>query len=292
MTEVGPLARCLLAHPRDIWADQATVDAGWRALGFRDRPDFARACDEYEALLSLLDPSGEVETVFLGEEEGLTLDAIYARDGSVWSPRGAIPCAMGKGARAAEPDAQRRVFERAGIPVAGEIGGGARLEGGDVVWLGERTVAVGIGYRSDPEGARQLAALLGPDIEVLDVHLPHWRGPGDVFHMMSILSPIAEDVALVYSPLMPATFRTTLLERGFALVEVPEEELDMGPNALAVSPRRCILEAANVRTRVRLEAAGVEVLAYDGAEISRKGMGGPTCLTRPLGRQPVAEPGP
>jgi len=285
MSEVAPLERCLLAHPRDLWVDQPSVDAAWRGLAFRGPPDFGRACDEYDMLLELICGAGEVERIFLPHGAGLTLDAIYARDASVWTPRGAVLCAMGKSARMAEPAAQRDTLERAGVPIAGEVVGEGRLEGGDVVWLDGGTVAVGVGYRTNAEGARQLGALLGPGIRVLEVHLPHWRGPGDVFHLMSILSPLADDLALVYSPLMPVNFRTTLLERGFALVEVPDEELDMGPNALAVAPGVCVLEAANVETRRRLEDAGVEVLAYEGAEISRKGMGGPTCLTRPLGRR-------
>jgi N-dimethylarginine dimethylaminohydrolase len=286
MSEVAALERCLLVHPRDAWRDQPFVDEGWRALGFTARPDFGRACDEYEAFLSLLAEAPGLECVFVPCGEGLTLDAVYARDASVCTPRGAVLCAMGKGARRSEPEVQRSVLETAGVTVAGAVGADGRMEGGDVVWLDSRTVAVGIGYRTNAEGCRQLAALLGDGIEVLEVHLPHWRGPGDVFHLMSVLSPIDDDLALVYSPLMSATFRMELLERGFDLVEVPDEELEMGPNALAIAPRRCILEGANVRTRRRLEAAGVEVLVYEGREISRKGMGGPTCLTRPLERSP------
>jgi N-dimethylarginine dimethylaminohydrolase len=223
---------------------------------------------------------------YLSPAAGLTLDAIYVRDASIVSARGAVLCRMGKNARSAEPPAQRRAFERLGVPVLGEIGGSGRIEGGDVVWLDRSTLAVGLGYRTNEEGVRQLADLLGPDVEIVPVHLPHWRGPGDVFHLMSIISPLDDDLALVYSPLMPVTFRTELLDRGFGLVEVPEEELDMGPNSLALGPRRCLLEAANPRTRRRLEAAGVEVLIYEGGEISRKGLGGPTCLTRPLERGP------
>jgi N-dimethylarginine dimethylaminohydrolase len=197
-----------------------------------------------------------------------------------------ILCAMGKPQRTGEPAAQESAFAAWGIPVAGRIEPPGRLEGGDVVWLGPRSVAVGRGYRTNDEGIRQLRRLLGDTIDELIVApLPHWRGPGDVFHLMSILSPVAHDLAVVYSPLMPIPFRERLLGRGLELVEVPDEELDsMGANVLALAPRQALMVSGNPRTRARLEQAGVQVLEYPGREISLKGGGGPTCLTRPVVR--------
>ena len=286
-TETGALERCLLMHPEVAWVDQSRVDAGWRDLGFTGRPDLARAIDQYDRFVELLTADGAVPQ-WARPHDGLTLDAIYVRDASVVSDRGVVLCRMGKSARAREPRAQGREFERLGVPVLGRIRGEGRLEGGDVVWLDRTTLLVGLGYRTNADGARQLAELLGPSTDVHTYDLPHWRGPGDVFHLMSVLSPVADDLALVYSPLMPARLRTDLRDRGVDLVEVPDEELAMGPNGVAIAPRRVLLEAANVETRRRLEAAGVEVLPYDGSEISRKGLGGPTCLTRPLVRAPNA----
>ena len=156
------------------------------------------------------------------------------------------------------------------------------------MWLDGRTIAVGRGYRTNDEGIRQLRALLGDSIdELIVVPLPHWRGPGDVFHLMSIISPVADDLAVVYSPLMPVPFRERLTERGVQLVDVPEEEFDsMGANVLAIAPRHAVMVAGNPRTRARLEASGVRVDEYAGGEISLKGGGGPTCLTRPIARVP------
>jgi N-dimethylarginine dimethylaminohydrolase len=157
-------------------------------------------------------------------------------------------------------------------------------ERGDVLWLDERTVVVGRGYRTNDAGISQFRDLLGTAVdEVIVVPLPHWRGPGDVFHLMSIISPVDHDLAVVYSPLMPVTFRELLLERGMSLVEVPDEEFaTMGANVLALGHRRALMLSGNPVTRRRLEAAGVEVMEYDGENISTKGGGGPTCLTRPL----------
>ena len=179
------------------------------------------------------------------------------------------------------------VLRDAGVPILGAIGGQGRLEGGDVAWLGPRTLAVGRGYRSNDEGIEQLRTLLGDAIdELIVVPLPHAKGPDDVFHLMSILSPIDLDLALVYSPLMPVPFRETLLERGIRLVEVPDEEFEsMGCNVLAVAPRRCLMLEGNPRTRSRLERVDAEVHVFEGEQISAKGAGGPTCLTRPLLRE-------
>ena len=102
---------------------------------------------------------------------------------------------------------------------------------------------------------------------------------------MSILSPVDKDLAVVYSPLTPVAFRNELLDRHYQLIEVPEQEFDsMGCNVLAIAPRQCILVNGNPRTRLALENAGCRVIEYQGAEISLKGGGGPTCLTRPLER--------
>jgi N-dimethylarginine dimethylaminohydrolase len=283
-SESLPLARVVVKHAREAFLDRARIEAEWRALNFTAAPDLARAIDEYDRWLALLSSSG-AQVLSLPASDEVTLDSIYARDASVVTPRGMLLCRMGKAARATESEAQARAFRAWGIPIAGAIEEPGRLEGGDLVWLDARTVAVGRGYRTNQDGIRQLRAQLGPDVEVIEVPLPHWRGPSDVFHLMSIVSPVDRDLAVVYAPLLPIPFRETLIERGYTLVDVPDEELgSMGANVLAIAPRRCIALDGNPETRRRLERAGAEVLVYDGIEISVKGGGGPTCLTRPIER--------
>ena len=177
-------------------------------------------------------------------------------------------------------------FESLDIPIIGRISSPGKLEGGDIVWIDNRTVAVGVGYRSNLEGILQLKQILSDDIdEIIPVHLPHWTGPADCLHLMSNVSPIDNDLYLVYSRLLPVSFREYLLGRGIKLVEVPDEEYDsMGCNVLAISPRKVIMINKNPITQQRLEAENVEVHTYDGSEISIKGSGGPTCLTRPFMR--------
>jgi len=282
LSEVGRLRRVALRRPREAFADQATIDSQWAPLGYTGRPHFRRAMVEFERFAAILEAGG-AELEFLPADPHLGIDSIYVRDAAIVGPRGLILCNMGKPARSAEPKANGNALARLGLPVVGAIEGDGRLEGGDVVWFDDRTLAVGRTYRTNDEGIRQLKDLVGPDVEVVVAPMPHYRGPGDVFHLMSVLSPVDHDLAVVYSPLLPIPFREWLIGRGTRLIEVPEEEFDsMGCNVLALAPRRCLMLSGNPKTRAALERAGVVVLEYDGDEISVKGQGGPTCLTRPL----------
>ena len=254
-------------------------------LNFTSPPNLQKAIAEYDRFQEIIASTG-AEIRWLPVRPGTGLDSIYVRDASVICDRGAIICNMGKPQRAWEPSAQEAAFREWGIPIAGEIRSPGRLEGGDVVWLDARTIAVGRGYRTNDEGIRQLKELLGSSVDdVIVVPLPHWKGAGDVFHLMSMISPVDHDLAVVYSPLLPVPFLETLLGRGMQLVEVPDGEFDsLGSNVLAIEPRRCVMAAGSPRTRRLLEAAGAQVHVYVGSEISLKGGGGPTCLTRPIER--------
>lgn len=281
-SEVAPIRHLILRHPRDAFGDADRIAAQWRALGYTAAPDFAGACAEFDRFTALIVACGAAVDLLDGQEGGL--DSLYVHDPVLISARGAILCKMGKPARAGEPAAFAPWLARRGVPVIGAIDGDGRLEGGDVVWLDPRTVAVGEGYRTNAAGIAQLRHILGDEIDTLvTVPLPHWRGPEEVLHLMSLLSPVDDDLAVAYPPLLPVPFLSWLAERGIRLVAVPEEEFaSMGCNVLAVAPRRCIMVAGNPRTQAALEAAGADVRTYDGREISLKGAGGPTCLTRPI----------
>jgi len=287
-SETGRLIKVIVKHARDAFMTEAKIDAEWRPLNYYSRPDLRDAIAEYDGFLAALAglvPGVEIE--MLAPDQGLTMDSIYPRDAAIACNKGMILCNMGKPARGSEPAAEQKLFAKAGIPIHGAIVGEGRLEGGDVAWIDEKTLAVGRGYRTNDEGIRQLSALLEAcDAEVVVMPLPHYKGPGDVFHLMSVLSPIDHDLALVYSPLMTVPFRERLLARGMRLVEVPDEEFEsMGCNVFAVAPGKCLMLDGNPVTAARLEKAGVEVRLYKGDEISRKGAGGPTCMTRPILRE-------
>jgi N-dimethylarginine dimethylaminohydrolase len=287
-TEFGRLTRVLLKHPREAFRNQQAIDAEWRALGFTAPPSLSRAIEQYDALIEIFRTAG-VQLDMLPAADHTTLDSIYVRDASIVSPRGIILCRMGKRLRSGEPAAQKAAYRSLGIPVVGEITDTACVEGGDVVWLDDHSLAVGHGYRTDAEGILQLRAILADAIdELIVVPLPHWRGPGGVLHLMSLISPVDRNLAVVYSPLLPVPFRQRLIARGYELVDVPDEEFEtMGTNVLALGPRDCLVLAGNPRTRDALERAGARVREYTGDDISVKGSGGPTCLTRPLARAPV-----
>ena len=287
LSETGRLTRVLVKHPRDAFVDDATIAREWQPLNYTSAPSLAKASAEYETFLQILRRGG-AQVDFLPRDASTNLDSIYARDASIVCDRGVILGRMGKRLRGNEPAAQQRAIRPLGIPIAGEIIEPGCVEGGDVVWLDDRTIAVGRGYRTNEEGILQLRALLGDSIDdLIVVPLPHWRGPGDVLHLMSLISPVDHDLAVVYSPLLPVPFRQALVGRGIELVEVPAGEFEtMGVNVLALAPRDCVMLAGNPHTRAALEQAGARVTEYVGEEISVKGAGGPTCLTRPLARAP------
>jgi N-dimethylarginine dimethylaminohydrolase len=284
-SEVGRIHRLLLKPPTAAMHNQREVDAEWQPLNYLARPDYSEAVAEYNAFVDLLS-GANIDIEYLPSSEQTGMDSLYVRDAAIVCDAGAILCNMGKPARRGEPDGCGRMFEQLDLMVAGAVSSPGFFEGGDVAWLNPQTLVVGRGYRTNDVGISQLAAMLPTDVELITVPLPHWQGPEDVFHLMSMLSPIDEDLLLVYSPLLPVPFRELLIERGFKLIDVPDAEFaSMGCNVLAIEPRHCVMLEGNPITTARLEAAGARVLTYQGTEISAKGCGGPTCLTRPLLRE-------
>ena len=279
---VKQVRRILLKHPRDAFIDQPTIDRQSSELNYSKTPNFDIACKDYELFLNLIRSFGP-EIHFL-PTSNTSLDSIYTHDPCIVTNGGVILCNMGKEQRSNEPDDIEKYFRAIQVPILGRIELPGTLEGGDIVWIDERTVAVGEGYRSNMEGINQFKHLLGDLVDtVIPVALPHWTGPRDCLHLMSNISPIDHDLYLVYSRLLSVSFRKYLLERKIQLIEVPDEEYDsMGCNVLAMENRKVIMVEGNPITKDRLENEGVEVHTYDGTEISLKGAGGPTCLTRPF----------
>jgi N-dimethylarginine dimethylaminohydrolase len=254
----------------------------WQCLGWRAAPDFSALAREHEAFREALAVAGA--EVLEARGEAGNLDSIYVYDPVLIAPGGrAILLLPGKEWRRREPDALRPDLEAAGLTIAGQLGEGEFAEGGDTVWLDDSTLLVGHTYRTNEAGIAALRRLL-PGVDVRAFHLAHHHGRGEVLHLRSLINPISPQLAAVYLPLLPVPLVELLEEREIRLVEVPDEEFEtMGPNVLGLDGgRRALALAGNDETRRRLEAAGVEVTVYDGDEISRKGDGGPTCLTLPL----------
>jgi N-dimethylarginine dimethylaminohydrolase len=275
---VEPLQRVLVRRPDEAFG---TAEPGrWHYVS---QPNLAAALAEHDAFTAILRDAG-VEVVYHEAPLPDHADAIFTHDPVIVTDDGAVILRMGKAVRRGEEAAIAATLESLDVPVLAILEGGATVEGGDLVWIDHDTLAVGRGYRTNAEGFRQLTAALRPlGVETVEVQLPHGDGPASCLHLMSFISMLDHDLAVAYPPLMPVPFMELLADRGIALVEVPATEYPtMGPNVLAISPRRCLAIEGNPVTKERMEAAGCEVLTYRGDELSLKAEGGATCLTRPI----------
>ncbi len=281
---VGPLRRVLVRRPEASFAE--ADPAVWHYAG---RPDLERARREHDELAAILADAG-AEVVRHDEPQPGRADAIYVFDPALVTDAGAVVLRMGKDLRRGEERALGRRLEALGLPILFTLVGAARAEGGDLLWLDRETLAVGQGFRTNRQGLERLREGLAPQgISVLPVELPYGGGPEACLHLLSLVSLVDRDLAVVYPRLLPVPFWQELRRRGLRLVEVPDDEFPtLGANVLALAPRRCLQLEGNPVTRRRLEAAGCEVVTYRGDEISGKAEGGPTCLTLPLLRGPVA----
>jgi len=275
---VAPLRRVLVYPPV---APDASVS--WEAFGYFRPIDHERAAVEHTAFRGLLTEAGS--EVLVGELDDAELqDGIFPFDPAIITDGGAILCRMGKPLREREVETMAATLRDLGVPILGRIVAPGTVEGGDCCWLDPQTLAVGQGYRTNAEGIRQLAAMLEPvGVRVVVMPLPHWHGPEECLHLLSLISPLDERLAVVYRPLLPVPFLEMLAARGWELIDVPDDEFaSQGPNVLALAPRRCLILKENVETIRRLQAVGCDVTTYTGDEISHNRTGGPTCLTRPL----------
>ena len=283
---VNPIRRVLIKHAKEGFKNQSELNQSASKLNYLETPNFSKSISDYDQFVKLL-KSFDIEIHYLPNNNNTTPDSIYTHDPCIVSNKGVILCSMGKDDRRSEVPAVESYFKSLDIPILGKIKKPGNLEGGDVVWINERSVAVGEGYRSNSEGIKQLKNLLSDLVDnVISVPLPHWTGPLDCLHLMSLLSPIDKDLFLVYSRLLPVPFLKYLSLLKIKLIHVPDNEYDsMGCNVLAVAPKKVIMLEGNPETKKMLEKNKVEVFCYDGSEISLKGAGGPTCLTRPFLRQ-------
>ena len=284
-SEFGKLKSLFIKKAADAFISDQHIEENWQHLNYLGKPDFSEAVNEYQQFESILKAQG-AHIYYLPENEEVNMDSIYCRDAAIATNKGMIICNMGKAARNQEPIAEQNAFIKNQVPVLGIIEAPGTVEGGDVAWLDEHTLAVGHTYRTNENGIEQLRALLEPiSVELVVTSLPHYKGVNDVFHLMSIFSPVDKNLAVVYSPLMPIAFRNLLLNKDYDLVEVPDDEFEsMGCNVLALAPRECLMVSGNSKTKALLENSGCKVIEYTGKEISVKGGGGPTCLTRPVER--------
>ena len=247
-------------------------------------PDTTELLKEHEQFTNLLESLG-CQVDVASPVEGL-VDAVYMHDPMIMTPHGAILLRMAKPVRSPEPAEFRKDLERIGVPILGQLTEPAFADGGDKVWLDAKTLLIGHGYRTNQAGIDQIRALLAPHgVDVFSFDLPHYEGPGAVLHLMSVLSPIAHDKAVVYEPLAPVRLLQFLESRGISWFTVSEKEmLTQGANILTIRPNVVVLAAGNPEIECKLREGGVEVHVFAGNNVAVKGDGGPTCLTAPLAR--------
>ena len=280
---VGRLRRVVMRRPGEAMA--AADPAAWHYTGAIDLEEARSAHDAFADALRAWD----VEVLYHDEPLPDHSDSVFVFDPVLVTDRGTLVLSMGKKLRRGEEVSLARTLQDCGVPVYGRLEGDARVEGGDTMWLDHDTLAVGRGFRTNAEGVRQLRGLLEPlGVTVLDFDLPYFTGPEACLHLLSLISPVDVDLAVAYPPLMPTAFWAALHARGVRLLEVPEEEFThtQATNVLTVAPRKCIMLNGNPVTRQLLEMAGCEVVTFPGESLSFKAEGGPTCLTRPVLRDP------
>ena len=280
---VGRLRRVVMRRPGEAMAAADPVE--WHYTGEIDLEEARRAHDAFADALRAWD----VEVLYHEEPLPDHSDSVFVFDPVLVTDRGTLVLSMGKKKRRGEEEPLARALQDCGVPVFGRLDGAARAEGGDTLWLDHDTLAVGRGFRTNAEGVRQLRGLLEPlGVTVVDYDLPYFTGPEACLHLLSVISPVDVDLAVAYPPLMPTAFWAELRRRGVRLLEVPEEEFSrtQATNVLTVAPRKCIMLDGSPVTRELLEMADCEVVTFPGEPLSFKAEGGPTCLTRPVWRDP------
>jgi len=278
----APLRRVLMRRPGPEMA--AADPARWHYTSAIDLEEARSAHDAFADALRAWD----VEVLYHEEPLPEHADSVFVFDPALVTDRGTLLLSMGKELRRGEEEPLARTLQACGVPIYGRLERTARCEGGDTMWLDHDTLAVGRGFRTNAEGVRQLRALLAPlGVTVLDYDLPYFTGPEACLHLLSLISPVDDDLAVAYPPLMPTAFWEELKRRGVRLFEVPEEEFarTQATNVLCVAPRRVIMLAGSPVTQGLLVEAGCEVVTFPGEPLSFKAEGGPTCLTRPVWRE-------
>lgn len=275
----------IIKHPKDAFLNQEHLNKEWKRYNYISEPDFIKAEQEYEQFLSILNKHVE-KIEFLPSSESVGLDSLYAHDPVKFTKKGAIILKSGKKLRQPEAEAYKNFLIEKKIPILGELTGEAVADGGDLVWLDDRTLLIGRGYRTNDEAIEQIMEMTKDLVDdCIVVQLPHDQGEDECLHLMSFISIVDEDLAVVYSRLMPVFLRQLLIKRGYQLIEVPDEEYHkLGCNVLALAPRVCVMVSGSPSTKEKLEEAGAMVYEYEGNEISYLGTGGPTCLTCPVVR--------
>ena len=280
---VGRLDRVLICSPTAAGWNDPSRTSRWRELGFHHAPDFSVAKMQHDRLRAELERAG-ADVVELPASSQISMDAVYTHDASLTTDIGLIAMRPGKKNRIVEGGKHAAFAAESGIPNFGEITSPGSSEAGDILWLDEKTLLIGCGYRTNTAGIEQMRKLLGPrGVEVISAPLPYGAGPSQCLHLMSLISLLDERTAIVDLPWLAVETVELLKSRAFEFIEIDYSERDsLACNVLALGERRLLAIEENPKTNSRLRSAGFDVRTFPGSEICINGSGGPTCLTRPL----------
>lgn len=283
---VNKIDSILIKKPEQAFISQENLNKNYEAYNYIGCPNYEKSVEEYDVFEKII--RDNVENVYYLPENNLVgLDSIYAHDSLKVTKRGAIYFPMGKELRKNESRVTEEFLKSNGVPTLGHIEAPGKMEGGDVVWIDEKTVAIGCGYRTNYEGIKQFKELTQDFVEeYIVVETPYADGPDACLHLMSIISLVDKDLAVVYSKYMPVVFRNYLIDRGIKLIDVDDKEYDyLGCNVLAIAPRKVVIIDGVPNITKKLREEGCEVFTYPGKEVSFRGTGGPTCFTCPITRE-------
>lgn len=274
---VAPLHHALVKAPGTAFA--AAYDDP--VHGYRHPVSLETAREEHHGFVALLAQLGVV--VHELGTESRSPDLVYQYDPSLVTDAGAILLRSGKPTRRGEEDLQAAWFAAHGIPIVGRIEAPGTVDGGDVCWLRPDVVCVGRSLRTNQAGIDQLTALLDARVHTFDV--PHDAGEHECLHLLSVISPVTDVLAVVELARMPSGLYRLVEDLRITLIPVPADEVaTLACNVLAVRPGVVVMCEGNPRTAALLSDHGVDVHTFPGTEICWNGSGGPTCLTRPIHR--------
>jgi dimethylargininase len=248
--------------------------------------DRHKVADQHAAFASLVKNHG-AEILWMEDDNPDISDAVFTYDASLMTPAGAILMNPGKQLRKGEQELHRQFYQRQGIPVVGEISGEGTNEAGDTLWLDDKTLVVGRGFRTNQAGIDQLTSILADQgVQVHAFDLPVFQGASACLHLMSLVSPVDTRAAVINELLFPVALYQLMLSMGYQLIALPADEYEasstLSGNILALAPGECIMIDGFPETRRAIEAAGVNVQVFDGDALCIGCEGGPTCMSRPV----------
>ena len=176
------------------------------------------------------------------------------------------------------------------IPIIGKIINNGSVEGGDCLWINNKTLLVGESDRTNKSGINQLSGILNKhNILLIPIKLPKYDNEKSCFHLMSLISMLDDDLAIGCMSLLPLDLINLLNKNNIKVIEIPEDEYfdskTLAVNILALSPRNLVAMKGYPKTIDLLYKYGCQINLFSGSELCIKAEGGPTCLTRPIWRE-------